>query len=382
MKRNRAKLLASLLALSLLLTACGGGQAASESPAGAAQSAAVQDTSAQTAADQSAQAPASQTSDSAAAETGEPFHLRSAYSPSLCQAPLHIAVEKGFFADEGIDPENIQVDAAHVQEALGADQVDVGFGLIGKFLQPVENGLPIKFTAGIHTGCVRIIAPKDSGINTTADLRGKRIGVSGLAGAETIVSKRVLAAEGISFDLENPEAEFVVFSKNDLGQALENGAIDVIAIGDPTAAQFVEQYDLNTLVDTATSDQFADEYCCASFVSTKFAKEHPDVAAAFTRAVLKASVYVEEHPEESAQIQLDHNYVTGDVDFNAGLLKSYNYIPSVQGGYDAIKLSVEQLADIGVLKEGTDPQKFVDDVYVFYDDVPDSYTSEDIEDKE
>ena len=276
-----------LLTLSLTaLTACGGGQAASESPAGAAQSDAVQDTSAQTAADQSAQAPASQTSDSAAAETGEPFHLRIAYSPSLCQAPLHIAVEKGFFADEGIDPENIQVDAAHVQEALGADQVDVGFGLIGKFLQPVENGLPIKFTAGIHTGCVRIIAPKDSGINTTADLRGKRIGVSGLAGAETIVSKRVLAAEVISFDLENPEAEFVVFSKNDLGQALENGAIDVIAIGDPTAAQFVEQYDLNTLVDTATSDQFADEYCCASFVSTKFAKEHPDVAAAFTRAVL------------------------------------------------------------------------------------------------
>ena len=321
------------------------------------------------------------TSDSAEGDSGELFHLRIAYSPSLCQAPLHIAVEKGFFADEGIDAENIQVDAAHVQEAIGADQVDVGFGLIGKFLQPVENGLPIKFTAGIHTGCVRIIAPKDSGINTTADLKGKRIGVSGLAGAETIVAKRVLAAEGISFDEENPEVEFVVFSKNDLGQALENGAIDVIAIGDPTAAQFVEQYDLNTLVDTATSEQFAAEYCCASFVSTKFAEEHPDIAAAFTRAVLKASVYVEEHPEETAQIQLDKDYVTGDVEFNAELLKSYNYIPSVQGGYDAIKLSVEQLTDIGVLKEGTDAQTFVDDVYVFFDDVPDSYTAADIADK-
>ena len=297
------RVLSILLVLTLtLLTACGA-QTASEGTANAGQDTA-----------------ASNTADGASDEL---FHLRVAYSPSLCQAPLHIAVEKGFFADEGIDAENIQVDAAHVQEAIGADQVDVGFGLIGKFLQPVENGLPIKFTAGIHTGCTRIIAPKDSGINTTADLRGKRIGVSGLAGAETIVTKRVLAAEGISFDEKKPEVEFVVFSKNDLGQALENGAIDVIAIGDPTAAQFVEQYDLNTLVDTATSEQFANEYCCASFVSTKFAEEHPDIAAAFTRAVLKASVYVEEHPEETAQSQLDQNYVTGDVEFNATLLKSY-----------------------------------------------------------
>ncbi|MCD8084141.1 MAG: ABC transporter substrate-binding protein [Clostridiales bacterium] len=353
------KIVSVLLVLSSLafLTACGAKSASDNEPAVA------QNTSVSAAADETSK---------------EPFHLRIAYSPSLCQAPLHIAVEKGFFADEGIDPENIQVEASHVQEAIGADQVDVGFGLIGKFLQPIENGLAIKFTAGVHTGCTKIIVPKDSGIDTTADLKGKRIGVSGLAGAETIVTKRVLAAEGISFDEENPEVEFVVFSQSDLGQALENGAIDVIATGDPTASQYVEQYDLNTLVDTASSEQFASEYCCASFVSTKFAEEHPDVAAAFTRAILKASVYVNEHPEETAQLQLDKNYVTGDAEFNAGILKSYNYIPSVQGGYDAIRLSVEQLADIGVLKEGTDAQKFADDVYVFYDDVPDSYTADDI----
>jgi NitT/TauT family transport system substrate-binding protein len=330
----------------------------------------------------------SQSGDTTAADTASDtstsdsglYHLRIAYSPSLCQAPLHIAVEKGFFEAEGIEPENIQIDAAHVQEAIGADQVDVGFGLIGKFLQPVENGLPIKFTAGIHTGCIKIVAPKDSGIESPSDLKGKKIGVSGLAGAETIVTKRVLANEGISFDETNPEAEFVVFNKNDLGQALENGAIDVIAMNDPIVSQFVEQYDLNVLVDTATSDEFSSEYCCASFVSNKLAEEHPEIAAAFTRAVLKASVYVNEHPEEVAQLQLDKNYVTGDLDFNASLLKSYNYIPSVQGGYDAIKLSVEQLAQIGILKEGTDAKQFTDNVYAFYDDVPDSYTAADIAD--
>ena len=87
---------------------------------------------------QSGDTSAAPSSDSSSGDSGL-YHLRIAYSPSLCQAPLHIAVEKGFFEAEGIEPENIQIDAAHVQEAIGADQVDVGFGLIGKFLQPVEN---------------------------------------------------------------------------------------------------------------------------------------------------------------------------------------------------------------------------------------------------
>ncbi|MBQ1311560.1 MAG: ABC transporter substrate-binding protein, partial [Blautia sp.] len=279
---------------------------------------------------------------------------------------------------EGIEAENIQVEAAHVMEAAGADQVEAGFGLIGKFLLPIENGLNIKFTAGIHTGCTKLLAPADSEIQSVADLRGKRIGVTGLAGAETIVTKRALAKEGISFAVENPEVEFLVFSSSDLGQALQNGAVDAIALGDPNASQFEREYGLNAIIDTAASEGFKDEYCCGAWVTEKVAQEHPEVAAAFTRAVLRASVWVDEHPEETAQLQIEKNYVAGDPAFNASVLSSYNYIPSVQGGYDAINLSVAQLTDIGVLKEGTVAKEFADGSYLFFDDVPDSYTSEEV----
>lgn len=358
--KTKTKLLSTLLALLLLgsLTACGSQTAADGS-----------------AATTSAGSPASQS-----AAGSEPFHLKVAYSPSVCQAPLHVAVEKGFFADEGIDAENIQVDPAHVQEAVGAGQVDVGFGLIGKFLQPLENGLPIQFTAGIHTGCVKVAAPKDSGITTMADLKGKKLGVSGLAGAETIVSKRALAGEGISVDEKNSEVEFVVFSKNDLGQALQNGSVDAIAMGDPVISQLADQYDLRVVLDTSVTEPFGEEYCCGAFVTNTLAAEHPEVAAAFTRAILRASVWVDQHPREAAQIQLDKKYVTGDLDFNTSLLEHYNYMPSVQGGYDAIKLSVQQLTDIGLLKEGTDAKTFADNCYTFFDNMPDSYTVEEVAD--
>ena len=86
----------------------------------------------------------------------------------------------------------------------------------------------------------------------------------------------------------------------------------------------------------------------------------------------KASQWVQENPDETAKIIVDKQYVSGDVDFCAQILKTYNYKPSVQGGYDALKLNAEELSKIGVLKEGTDAQKFADNAYIFFDDVPDA----------
>ena len=58
---------------------------------------------------------------------------------------------------------------------------------------------------------------------------------------------------------------------------------------------------------------------------------------------MKAAAWIEEHPYEAAQIQVDGNYVTGDVNFNGAILDSYNYKPSVSGVYEALKASVYEL---------------------------------------
>ena len=345
MKKNRifSRVLSGVLAgtLALSLSACGSSSSADSSAADGA-------------------------SDSGAT------HLRLIYSPSLCAAPMYIAIENGYFEDEGLDVEQVTVDAAHVSEAIGADQVDVGMGLIGKLLQPLENGLPIKFTTGLHTGCTKLLVPGDSDIKSITDLKGKKIGVPGLADAATVVSKRSLSAAGIGVTEQNMEVEFSVYSRNDLPQALENGAVDAIALGDPTASIAEEQYGLTALIDTATDPEYKDESCCNAFVTSTLAAENPKAAAAFTRAVQKASQWVQENPDETAKIIVDKQYISGDVDFCAQILKTYNYKPSVQGGYDALKQNAQELTEIGILKEGTDATKFADNAYIFFDDVPDA----------
>lgn len=79
------------------------------------------------------------------------------------------------------------------------------------------------------------------------------------------------------------------------------------------------------------------------------------------------------HPEETAQIQVDKEYVTGDVSFIASLLKSYNYIPSVQGGYEALENVSRDLQTIGVLKSDTDIDALIARSFKYFDRVPDSY---------
>lgn len=334
-------------ALTLSLTACGGSSSNSDASAAA----------------------------DSASDSGV-THLRFAYHGNLCGAPIYMAIENGYFADENIELEQVTVDAAHVGEAIGADQVDVGMELLGKMLQPIENGLPIKFTTGVHTGCQKLLVPGDSDIKTVADLKGKNIGVPGLADAGTLITKRSLNAEDIDISDGSSEVTFTVFSRNDLAQALQNKAVDAIVLGDPQAAVAQDQYGLTALIDTATDPTYKDEYCCAAFVTSKLAEENPKAAAAFTRAVQKASQWVQENPDETAKIITEKEYVSGDVDFCAQILKTYNYKPSVQGGYDALKQNAEELTKIGVLKEGTDATKFADNAYIFFDDVPDAPESD------
>lgn len=293
---------------------------------------------------------------------------------ALCHAPLQVAMEKGYLDEEGIKWERVDFGGGDIQAALGAGSIDCGFGLVGKFVQPIENGLNMVITSGMHTGCTKILVKADSGINSIADLKGKTIGVSSLAGSEAVTAKRALYAAGVDVSAGSNDVTFAVYSVTDQPVALQNGAVDAIATPDPVATNAEKEYGLNILLDTATTQPYADEYCCVSFVSKELAEKHPEIAAAYTRAVLKASAWVAENPEETAQIQIDGKYVSGDVNANAEILKGYKYIPSVQGGYDALVNVSKDLHEIGILKHETDVDAMIERSFKFFDDVPDSYT--------
>ena len=239
----------------------------------------------------------------------------------------------------------------------------------------VDNGLEITFTAGLHTGCTKYYTKEGSGIESVADLKGKKIGVPGIGDSSVIALKRLLFDEGIGVTTENLEVEWVVYGLTDLPLALENGAVDVVALHDPVAYSAEQEYGFKKILDLSTDEKFKNEYCCMAFVTTKLAKENPKAAAAYTRAMLKASAFVEANPEEAARIQIENNQCSGDLKTNAALLASYNYSPSVSIASQTIYDAANELIRIGELK-ADDPQVFIDKAFTKLEGVPDTYKYE------
>lgn len=297
------------------------------------------------------------------------YTVKVGYAKGLCHAPIHIAYENGFFKEQGVNVEIIPVGSANMADALASGQIDAGFGLVGKFVQPLENGLNMKITSGIHTGCMKLVVPSDSAIQNVADLKGKRIGVVSLADSPCLTTKRSLASEGIGVTADNLEVEFVVYSAADLPVALQNGAIDAFADADPSVSIAQREYNLRAIIDTASDEKYKDEYCCVSFVSSELAGKNEELASKFTRAVQEASVWVEDHPDETAKLQIEKEYVAGDLQLNQELLESYKYIPSGKGGYDALETTVKDLQRIGILKESTDALRLIEDSFVQLDGI-------------
>jgi NitT/TauT family transport system substrate-binding protein len=298
---------------------------------------------------------------------------------SVCHAPVHVAMTNGLFDEElskiGQKAEYVQVveGGATLAEMIASGKVDAGYGLYATQLQAIENGLPISYTSGIHKGCTKYYVRADSSIYSAADLRGKTIGVPGLADSAVMNLKRKLLDVGIGVTADNNEVEFVPYASADLAIALNNGAVDAIGAHDPIATKAELAYGFRKILDTGTDEKFISEYCCMQFVTHKLLRENPEGAAAVTRALQKASAFVEAEPRTAAKIQIDNDLVAGDLDFNAALLDDLNFCPSRSAGKITFANAARQLQVAGILKSSTDIEKYIEGGFVEIPGVPDGY---------
>lgn len=104
--------------------------------------------------------------------------IRMGVMGSIDAVPLVIADEKGYFEEEGIDLDLQIFNAAKDRDAaLQAGQLD---GVLADevAMSIYQNSeIDMKIT-GTTNGSWTLVAAKDSGINTAADLKGKKIGIS------------------------------------------------------------------------------------------------------------------------------------------------------------------------------------------------------------
>jgi NitT/TauT family transport system substrate-binding protein len=273
------------------------------------------------------------------------------YIGLTCEAPLFVAREKGFFKEEGLDPEFTKYDWATYRDAIALGKIDITHHLTMFLLKPIEQGADLKITAGVHRGCLRVQTSISGNIHTIADLKGKRIGVPGLGTPPFVFATRVLANNGID---PAKEITWRVFPASELGLALDKGEVDAVGTGEPIGTLLESQGKVRDVFANATTPPYSDEYCCVVVCNGKFVREHADLAAAGTRAILKAAKWVEANPVTAAHISVDGKFVAVSVDLDAVALSKLRYVPSVTGGHNAVILAATEMKKAGMLDASTD----------------------------
>lgn len=287
-----------------------------------------------------------------------------------CEAPLFVAMENGFFTEQGIEVEKVRVEWSQFKDIIGLGGFHIGQQPVMMFLKPIEEGLDVKMTAGVHRGCLRVQAPIDGTISTVEDLRGKRIGVPGMGTPPFIFANRVLGRHKI--DPRN-EIEWRVFPSGELGLALQKGEVDAVATTEPIGSLLLAEGKVKNIADLGVDMPYAEEYCCSIMMNGAFVENNRAACAAATRAILKAAKWVEANPRAAARLSIEKGYLASNPELNTLALGALPFTPSVSGGRDAIRTSAQDMMEIGILSPSTDIAKVTEQIYVEFEGVTDEW---------
>jgi sulfonate transport system substrate-binding protein len=297
--------------------------------------------------------------------------VRVGYLGLTCEAAMFVAREKGFFTEEGLDVELVKTDWDSLRDGLGLGRFDANYHLIMYLLKPIEQGLDVKITGGIHSGCLRLQVGAQAEIKSVEDLKGKKIGVpTALGSPPFLFSSRVLKAHGMA---PEKDVEWVVLAPEVLGLALDNGQVDAVTNSEPIGSILLAQKKVRTIADSAVDVPFRDEYCCATVVSGPFARRDPASAAKVTRALLKGARWVEENPGAAARLSVEKKYIAASAEINAHAISHLKYMPGVSQCRESVLFAAREMKAIGLLHPSTDPAELARKAWLDLDGVSDDW---------
>lgn len=286
------KILAILLTATMVLSmaACGSTPAPSSAPASPSTAAPAPAPSA---------SPAAPASTAPVAETFETVKLNVAYMPNMGSASLlTTAKEKGFFTEMGLDVTMTQFQGGPAEIAAMASG-DIQISQIGHGAHALcAEGQAVIFQTDCTSLADAVVANKSKGINSIADLKGKKIASTAGTSAEIILN---LALESVG--LTQKDVTIVEMDANGIVTAMVSGGVDACATWSPGTMTIATALGENALTLASNNDYLDKVTFPSSFVTTqKYADANRPVLVRFSRALQKAADYRVANIDEVAKL--------------------------------------------------------------------------------
>jgi len=219
--------------------------------------------------------------------------------PILPTAALYAGIQEGFFEEHGL---RLKIETgqggAALLPAVMAGQLDFATSNPVSLLQAREKGLAVKvvtpWTSALSKGDTDIngvVAAAGSGIDSAADLAGKRVAINTLNGMGDLTIREAVRRDG-----GDPEAvKFVELPFPDMPAALSKGNVDAVWVPEPflgslrAAGEKVVTYPSMDSVPGHPTQLF--------FTSPKLIKSDPDLVQDMTAALRETLEFADANPD-------------------------------------------------------------------------------------
>ena len=217
------------------------------------------------------------------------------------QIPIMVAIDKGFFREQGIETElkNIPSSGDRIAALTAGSVAFSNLGRIAAIVEMARGNQSFSFVANIDDSPGNEGCWARPGVNSVADLRGKKVAANTSA---EITLNGLLETAGMT----ERDVQFVNLPGPEMAAALAKGDVDAACVWEPLLANVRAGTPGGKLLgldsDTPNYRKFG---TMASpdimIMSRKLVTEQPAVAAKLMAAVFKGVDYTNEHPDETAQ---------------------------------------------------------------------------------
>ena len=216
-------------------------------------------------------------------------------SSGITSIEFFIAKEKGFFREEGLEPQLVQM-SANAAIAAGITGDLIGLSSIGSAIRAVQRGAPLRaVSVTLRRPLFWLIARPE--YKSVKDLKGKIMGIVTFGGSQHTAARKLISLGGL-----DPEKDITAIQAGEESrqlQALATNAIQVSAISPPWVLLGRDKFKMNIL-DSAI-DKFASIQNGLA-VNVKTLQEKPDLVKKILRAKAKAGRYFDQNEKEVSQM--------------------------------------------------------------------------------
>lgn len=257
---------------------------------------------------------------------------------NCCELAVYVAIENHCFEDNGIEP-NVVTITADTSELLANDEIDFFLWTPGFFLSWLQ-GANAKLIDTMHTGCWSGITLEGNGIDSAADLKGKKVGCTGMSGPSYVEANALYSRATGGKGAE--DINWTVYDGSLLLQALKDHEVDAIIGIDSTLYPQVKDTE-GAKFFFISAQELSDYYCCFVCCNSHTLEKHPEAGDRLAKAFADADDILRKDVDAAVEMAIEKGYTVGKYpNIEKGLANNYLY---GHGNEDDFKASIYERWD-------------------------------------